>query len=288
MISRCCILYTKTIFMHSGNYEWVQSVGSLLLVVSGAVLCMMSVWGLKVPARKNKKLVLSKYEILCVLLVMTAAAILYLWDMTGVLVPLLLITTVSYRSRKNILVTQRRTRATNHYLLGLKMLSRQLASGRSVYEAIRNIADSGPATNIWCKINNMLASGATIEESFKPLVAKNSSATFPGAETLRGSLGELMYRGADLAPLVHSLEQHASRSQQILLRQRTLAAQGRMQAKVLAGLPLLLLPVLLAMEPRYKQFYLQTPQGILVLSICTLMVLGAQEWMNRRLGGRTV
>ncbi|HEX7388355.1 MAG TPA: type II secretion system F family protein [Castellaniella sp.] len=95
------------------------------------------------------------------------------------------------------------------------------------------------------------------------------------------ALGVAAQTGGSLADTLESLAQTLRMREHWLGRVRALTAQGRMQSRIMAGLPVLLLGVLVQLEPEAMARLWTTGFGWLVLCLILMLELIGIFWIRR-------
>lgn len=147
-----------------------------------------------------------------------------------------------------------------------------LKAGHSFRHAIQAVVDEGgePAAKEFRRVLNETRLGRPMDEALGEMAERidSKNLTFVlNAVTIQRQIG------GSLAGLFEMVAETVRQRQQFARKIRGLTAMGRMSARVLVGLPILLLLALTALNPSYMQPLWHTPTGHELLALGVGMLL---------------
>jgi tight adherence protein B len=162
----------------------------------------------------------------------------------------------------------------------LQLMSGSLAAGLSLAQSVDTIVREGqePVSSEFRRVLVETRLGVTLEDAFEGVAERFQSKDFAWVvmairiqRQVGGNLGELLNTVAD-----------TMREREYMRRQvSALAAEGKMSAAVLGGLPPAFLGYLLVARPTYVHVLFVDPRGWLMLAAMAVMLGLGILWMNK-------
>lgn len=169
------------------------------------------------------------------------------------------------------------------YVRDIGQLERLVELGVDFGTALGQIGSANGSSATMNRTAVRLRGGATVEQAMQRELNWGNE-NMPGLEMLARLVPTLLITGAPIIPVLRRIVRHAESAEQLRQQKQTLASQGRMQARVMLALPVVLLPTLMAMDQRIFVFYHDSFSGSLVLAFAAFILLLAYGWMQRIIG----
>lgn len=162
----------------------------------------------------------------------------------------------------------------------LDLLAASLRSGLGLLPALQHLAQHQPAP-IAQELSLVIRKhrlGGSLDEAMEDLhrrIGGNEAALFVTAMIVARQLG------GNLSDVLVRLSQTLREKQAIEGKIAALTAQGRLQARIVGLLPLVLLAVMLRMEPSAMRLLYTTPQGWAALLVLAVLETSGALWLRR-------
>lgn len=162
----------------------------------------------------------------------------------------------------------------------LQILSASLRAGITLSQALQHLGDICPAPICyeWRTLYHEHKLGIDIDQALENFSKRNPSADI----AMTTSMLQIAYSsGGAIAPILEKMAH--TMQQQTFLREKVIAltAQGRLQGKILAALPIILLLALEMIDPASTQALWQTSEGWIALTAIIILESLGISWIHR-------
>ena len=193
---------------------------------------------------------------------------------------LTLMTPVALHLLLNLLAGRRRAQFDSQVPDTLQMFAGGLRAGHSLLRAVDAAAQESqpPMSEELSRIVNETRIGRDLGESMADVARRTRSEDFLSISQAVDIHREV---GGDLAEVLDHLGETVRDRNQVRGQIRALSAEGRMSARVLMALPVVMFAGVTMLNERYAQIFTQTLPGYLMIAAAVLLLTAGGFWMSR-------
>lgn len=193
---------------------------------------------------------------------------------------LALVTPVALHLLLNLLAGRRRAQFDGQVADTLQMFSGGLRAGHSLLRAVDAAAQESqpPMSEELSRIVNETRIGRDLGESMADVARRTQSEDFLSISQAIDIHREV---GGDLAEVLDHLGETVRDRNQVRGQIRALSAEGRMSARVLMALPVVMFVGVTMLNERYAQIFTRTLPGYLMIAAAVLLLTAGGFWMSR-------